>query len=297
MQDRYVGDIGDFGKYGLLRRLLGFGEVQGSGCGLKLGIIWYRTNLGPSENRNSDGERIKYLDCTQNNHNRFRNCDELLYDKLRAIVRDGHKNREVKAIKKRGILLSDVYYDEVLTSSSRDCWFKGALKSTKDVDVVFVDPDNGIKVQSPTHKHVSIEELRCIFQRGQSLIIYHQLSRDGSAIQQMKRVSGWLQQSFDLWNPFWILWYHRDTARFYFILPQKEYKDVLEARVKDFLSTDSSATDPKQKGPANGPPQNHLDVGLPLSPLLQRHVLQVHLPDVLQQGAYEYVVLVLLHAL
>lgn len=40
MQDRYVGDIGDFGKYGLLRALCAHD--------LSLGVVWY---LVPDESR------------------------------------------------------------------------------------------------------------------------------------------------------------------------------------------------------------------------------------------------------
>ncbi len=41
MQDRYVGDAGDFAKYGLLRQLIG---MPASAADLKLGVvgIWLR---------------------------------------------------------------------------------------------------------------------------------------------------------------------------------------------------------------------------------------------------------------
>ena len=41
MQDRYAGDIGDFGKFGLLRAL--------SSAGLSIGVNWYRTIPSASE--------------------------------------------------------------------------------------------------------------------------------------------------------------------------------------------------------------------------------------------------------
>ena len=47
VQDRYVGDVGDFGKYGLLRALCG-GD-------LTLGVVWY---LYPDEEANNDGDDI-----------------------------------------------------------------------------------------------------------------------------------------------------------------------------------------------------------------------------------------------
>ena len=39
MQDRYVGDVGDFGKYGLLRSLCRGDE---HGAAFRLGVLWYR---------------------------------------------------------------------------------------------------------------------------------------------------------------------------------------------------------------------------------------------------------------
>ena len=54
MQDRYFGDVGDFGKYGLLRVLSGFWAEPR----LKLGVVWY---LFPNETHNADGGLISYL--------------------------------------------------------------------------------------------------------------------------------------------------------------------------------------------------------------------------------------------
>ena len=45
MQNRYVGDVGDFGKYALLRRI--------GKAGLSLGVNWYLT---PDESHNSNGK-------------------------------------------------------------------------------------------------------------------------------------------------------------------------------------------------------------------------------------------------
>lgn len=41
MQDRYAGDVGDFGKFGLLRHLCGVTAQDGQ-PNLRPGIIWYR---------------------------------------------------------------------------------------------------------------------------------------------------------------------------------------------------------------------------------------------------------------
>ena len=49
MQDRYVGDIGDFAKYGLLRAIRN---------GRRLGVAWY---LHPDQGPEGDGGHIQYL--------------------------------------------------------------------------------------------------------------------------------------------------------------------------------------------------------------------------------------------
>ena len=55
MQDRYAGDIGDFGKYGLLRELAEPRQVRvGYRHPLRLGVVWCRTR--PEDN--TDGEHI-----------------------------------------------------------------------------------------------------------------------------------------------------------------------------------------------------------------------------------------------
>ena len=127
MQNRYVGDLGDFGKYGLLRSLclpwrtdaglpLPSGltrypaqrkttiepTIEGStfplwpppeevdiGQPLSLGVVWY---LVPDEDHNDDGKFIQYLDPSAINQQRYRHCDPFLYDALRQIVNSGRRN-------------------------------------------------------------------------------------------------------------------------------------------------------------------------------------------------------------
>ena len=153
MQNRYVGDLGDFGKYGLLRWLclpgrtdagqtlspaLSWDTVQvqniinanaeGSTIplwpldeangdqSLSIGVVWY---LVPDENHNSDGNHIHYLNPTAYNQERYRGCDPILYDTLREIV--GSNRRNVSSIRNRQILpLGTRFYDSFLTFSRPD---------------------------------------------------------------------------------------------------------------------------------------------------------------------------------
>jgi hypothetical protein len=56
VQDKYVGDIGDFGKYALLNHLR---------CHSRLGlsVVWYRVNPDHTdrEHQKNDGKHISYL--------------------------------------------------------------------------------------------------------------------------------------------------------------------------------------------------------------------------------------------
>ena len=57
MQDRYAGDIGDYGKYGLLRWLCCADE---HGAAFRLGLLWYLFN-GNEPDAPNDGRHIQYL--------------------------------------------------------------------------------------------------------------------------------------------------------------------------------------------------------------------------------------------
>jgi hypothetical protein len=73
MQDRYVGDVGDFGKIGMLRKIADYG--------LRIGVIWYLT-YKPEEHINADGKHIGYLkDCA------FKSCDDELLNCKKRITK------------------------------------------------------------------------------------------------------------------------------------------------------------------------------------------------------------------
>ena len=126
MQNRYTGDIGDFGKLGLLRTL----QAQG----FTIGVNWYLT---PDEDHNEDGKYTKYLDDEM-----YRKCDESLWLELKQIVEADQ--RKVSALQNDRILQA-VFYDEILDFagkkkteriSTREEWHKQALDQLSDLDVV-----------------------------------------------------------------------------------------------------------------------------------------------------------------
>lgn len=236
MQNRYVGDVGDYGKYGMLRFLCG---------SLRLGIIWY---LVDDESHNKDGMYIGYLKRFPKNHKKFRTCDPTLYKKLRDIV--DSKERDLRNIKPARIFRDGtIFYDAPLgfnnsnpqeREGKRKMWFLGALKVTAKCDVVFVDPDNGMRSKTDRTKtgckYVFLNEIEQIYRRGQSVIVYHHLGRIGKGEDQIK---GWvenLKSKLSLRSKPIGLWYHRGAARAYFIIPAARHKDQFERRAAKFLN-------------------------------------------------------------
>lgn len=172
MQDRYTGDIGDFGKLGLLRQL--------ASTGLSIGVNWYRT---PDETHNSDGLHIGYLQKQE-----FRFCDPALWSALGQIVSSG--KREITALEQSDIL-NATYFRRLLDSSSGDKiarqavrmdWHRQALQALHGCDIVFVDPDNGLMVPSAedtakSNKFVLPNELAEYYLAGASIIYYQHKAR------------------------------------------------------------------------------------------------------------------------
>jgi hypothetical protein len=168
MQDRYAGDIGDFGKFALLRALA---------FDLKVGIIWYLTC--DAVRKSNDGKHLAYLEKRE----RFRNLDCELFDQLKSFRSEFQRDvslRSVRRLEQCALLWNATYFSDrvPMDRESRIKWFDG-LKGSKltSSDIFFLDPDNGLQGQNLTHKHVSREEISVLRRCGKPLIIYHHQTR------------------------------------------------------------------------------------------------------------------------
>lgn len=240
MRDRYVGDIGDFGKYGLLRALC---EDD-----LSLGVVWY---LVPDEGGDGNGGHVAYLDPTPTNVHRFGRCNPPLYDALGEIVRDGTRN--VRSIRERAILPpGTVFYEEPLFFDGmpgigprairarlkhRCRWVQGALEATERCDVVFADSDNSLESGTPRHhrrgpKFAYYDELAPYLDRGQSLVVYHHLHRSYPASEQVRER---LDQIRERLGENFALLYKRGTLRAFIVVPPEVLRGVLSERARRFV--------------------------------------------------------------
>jgi len=256
MQDRYVGDVGDYGKYGLLRVL-----AQATGPNpLRLGVVWC---LVPGEIHNQDGKHVSYL----RDERRFRKCDPELFESLRSMIGDPagtrrESKRAVAAIESSSILPANtIFYNAALEYTCaqslqtrpgvREGWLRAALDCTAKAEIVFIDPDNGIECSSIRQR--SLRGPKFAFgddiarfaapARGQSLVIYHHTNRRkasssnmDSSYEQLLQLQGEFRKRYP-GSSISALIYTRGTRRAFFVVANGSHRTILDDRIIHLFET------------------------------------------------------------
>ena len=173
MQNRYVGDIGDYLKLGILRAL---------SPGYHLGVAWW---LFPDESHNGDGRHISYL----GRPDQWRHFDPDLFDTLREIVSSGRRN--VHELEAASVLPGATFASEFIPGGgpiaqrqqARRDWLEGIRRKLESTDLLFLDPDNGLEpagfrpTAAKSGKSIMISEVHEFARPGRCLIVYHHQSR------------------------------------------------------------------------------------------------------------------------
>lgn len=237
MQNRYAGDVGDFGKFHLLRSLFNSYDFN-------LKQIWY---LYSDESHNSDGMYINYFEKVKNSDIELEECfKKLVIGK-----------RSVKALEKANLINNCSYYSKYLTKDGKDClihrkkWFKNALDFSKDSDFIFVDPDNGMATKvdkenkeieilgfesfskkSKAGKYIFFDEIKRLYSNTRCLVIYHHLNRLLPHNEQVTILKYELEKEF----PKVIAIKHKPYSPrvYYFVLEDEELYLFLKSSLNDF---------------------------------------------------------------
>ncbi len=232
MQNRYTGDIGDYGKLGLLRQL--------EQAGLRIGVNWYLT---PDEaGRNNDGKFIKYLIDES-----FKTCDPQLWEALGEIVCSG--TREIRSLQTAKILKA-AFYDAPMNfcattsferKKERYHWHQAALTPLSHCDVVFVDPDNGLMVPSAMGRRKSIkyvlpQELHDYYAAGASIIYYQHKARYKDFVY-TERNKGLLESGAFPSASGLGLKFRTTSQRFYFFILQPKHESFIRVQIQAMLET------------------------------------------------------------
>lgn len=237
MQNRFLCDIGDFGKYGLLRMLTGV-TANDRRPRLSLGIVWY---FNSADTAAESGRRIRYL--LGGGHS-LRSCDPELFDSLRKIATC--RKRSIACIRDSSILPGDtMFFEEMIpdieSTSPREGWVQRALATTAKVDIVYLDPDNGLMPSNTplsrreSVKYASLEEVLGFCSRDHSTILYHHLSRRAPAAVQIDALFRRLRECLVEGVEVFALRYHRGGARVFIILAVPRHHDILYGRVESMV--------------------------------------------------------------
>ena len=171
MQDRYAGDIGDFGKFALLKAL--------SSAGFKIGVNWYRTCPQNFEKQNDGKYRIPP---------KVFSCDQKLAETLSAIFHLPPAQRTVRALQRAGLVDAVWFSEQVPFQEGRLAWHRQAVSALSICNLVFLDPDNGLLVKSvgkgsaKSVKYVFPEEIADYIAQGISVVFYNHRQRKAENI-------------------------------------------------------------------------------------------------------------------
>ena len=247
MQNRYVGDIGDFGKFGLLRRITCSEFTESP---LPIGIFWY---LVPDEDHNADGKHIAYL-CKQ----KMRQCDPDLFEGLRRIVKTSQ--REFSAVEQAKLFpLGTTFFSQPLTfegmpsngKSAREQrlrhrrdWLLRGSDATRSAALVFFDPDNGIEISSRKKhtklapKYVYWDEVALFQERKQSVVIYQHLARTGGNHNKQTRSRlAEAEEELPYGKNAFALRYRRGTSRAFIIIPTHDHLATIQRSVDGLMNS------------------------------------------------------------
>ena len=253
MQNRYIGDVGDFGKLGLLRWLTG--ETSGDDLErLTAGIIWYmfhdeRHDGNPSKISYA-GKHVSYLDVTRDNVARFGRCDPELWAKLGQLVAQDRRCVHCLQVVEPLPGGSPYYSAELnyvprlradIKGQVREHWLREANRAMRTADIVCLDPDNGVapeeKMFTPLGpKFAYLTDMQMIWRNQKSLVVYQSIDREGPGLAQMEEACCMLREGLDGSEPI-PMWFRRGTARVFYVIPRDQDRHTIRARCESMLES------------------------------------------------------------
>lgn len=208
MKNQYFGDVGDYGKYAMLRYL----AING----ISIAVNWYLTE----DDGSNDGKFTSYLDKDD-----MRRYDPKLFDVLKEMVGAGQRN--IALFERENIISNTTYFDELLTDDKgqRNIWHEAALCHCSGTDLVFLDPDNGAaenKRGKDSSKFCMATEIADYYNAGQNVVYYCQKAR--RTAEQWEATKSLMQKYLPDCKIF-VVTYHKGTQRSYiFVLHKEDYR-------------------------------------------------------------------------
>ena len=233
MQDRFVGDIGDFGKYSLLRALTGIYPALPEHKRLSLGVVWYVPDLATEQNtKSTHGLKVSYLKQQKS----YRVCDAFLFDSLKNLVDESE--RSIRSIEDSGILgnSTQFYGDRVPEEPrAREEWASRAQRIMSEQSIVFLDPDTGLipaRRRNASTGHVYQQEIKMFLTTDQTIIVYQHHAYTDPQIEGQRRNWSNTLQNLQFQESITLCFEQRD----FIILPAAERADLIDERLAKMLA-------------------------------------------------------------
>ena len=243
MKNQYFGDVGDYGKYGLLKFL---GERD-----VKIAVNWYLTK--DDDSRPGDGKFTKYL----KKENEYSKYDQDIFGILKEMLLPKPGNRDVKLFELKKAIPGAIYYHEQLNlrdlqtvaerKAHRDEWHENALDVCKGAELVFLDPDNGLmekpKFTKTAEKYIFPCEVAAYYKRGQNVVYYCHKGR--------RKPDPWESYKQYMMHclpdaAFMGLTFHRGTQRSYIFICHPEQVERYRSLLSAFLKTEWGGANEKK---------------------------------------------------
>ena len=231
MKNQYIGDVGDYGKYGLLRFL--------AQKGVKIGVNWYLTE--GEDNFGKDRDYLKRED-------KFRPYDPNLFEAMK----DLQSEPNVALVKELQIIPNAIYFEDALNTdelpakerkAERARRHAKALAELISAELVFADPDVGtlrkkmsVSCNGAEH-YADLHELADHYFHGQDVVYYcHKAFRTDEAWRRKKREFLTFDQKLKLDAHLFVLTYSRGMQRSYVFVVHPGRAEEYRAYIDEFLA-------------------------------------------------------------
>ena len=230
MKNQYLTDLGDYGKYALLRNL--------AKQGVKIGVNWYLTPEDPK--KPNDGKFKDYFDRDREEWM----LDEELFAFLKKIKE--LSGATVQSVEEYGLIPGAVYYAELLDQTdlspndrieNRTTWFMRSMDELEAADLIFADPDNGISYTATLstkigEKFILPHEVEAYYQSGKNVVFYcHKGRRSDKAWDKVKTDLEEVLEDAKILT----LTYHKGTQRSYIFAVHPKDLEQYEQWLNAFL--------------------------------------------------------------
>ena len=243
MQNRYSGDIGDYSKFVLLKKLF-------PSTNYKIGLVWY---LYPDESHNGDGRHTGYVHKQE-----YLECDSELIAGLSNVISGVRSIKELERatpLPKGTVYFSDpldfhhrfplqTIEHKNLRHESRIQWLQSAREAVKECNVVMLDPDNGLEIKScpkinlgKSGKYAYYREVQEFFNLGTICVVYHHLNRTMSHQSQIQLRAKELKEKVSGVETVFCVRFAPYSPRAYFILSRSEELGMVQRRLEAFLGS------------------------------------------------------------